>query len=100
MILVRLYRTSSNLHHRTQISKGGIVRKVVALLATVAALATAGVASGATPKVIDGDGGGTPSIGFFWIDSWTYIDGRLYYVHCQWASDGNVVWQLGCTYYG
>lgn len=70
------------------------IRGLVA--AVVAALAFTAGAQGAAPRVVDGDGGGTPTISV-WIEVvWTYQDGYPIYLYCRYASDGNVVWQVGC----
>lgn len=73
-------------------------RRITAVAATiVAALAlTAGAQAGRVHEVVDGDGGGTPTISV-WIEAvYTYVNGYPQYLYCRYASDGQVVWQLDC----
>lgn len=74
-------------------------RKITALAAALTAALALTAGASAKPGIhamVDGDGGGTPSISVWIVAVYTYVDGYPQYLYCRYASDGQVVWQLDC----
>lgn len=76
-----------------------MIRKalVTAVIAVVAMITAVG-ATAAVPAVVDGDGGGAPPAGTFWIEeSYTYDStGFPIFLYCRYGSDGYRVYQISC----